>query len=94
MKERALAWVPEAMRFAPAPGADPAEQTAPWDVSPTDQAIAAGDADDTDGASDNEEAAPAAVDEHCTSSALEAEPEAGGDADDAPPAVPRIEKAA
>ena len=32
MKERALAWVPEAMRFAPAPGADPAEQTAPWDV--------------------------------------------------------------
>ena len=94
MKERALAWVPEAMRFAPAPGADPAEETPPWDVSPTDQAIAAGDADDTDGASDSEEVAPAAVDEHCTSSALEAEPEAGGDADDAPPAVPRIEKAA
>jgi ParB family transcriptional regulator, chromosome partitioning protein len=33
VKERALAWVPESMRFAPAPAACDAEETPPWDVA-------------------------------------------------------------
>jgi ParB family chromosome partitioning protein len=44
VKERALAWVPEAMLFAPAPIGNPAEETPPWEDEPTERTIAGSNA--------------------------------------------------
>jgi ParB family transcriptional regulator, chromosome partitioning protein len=94
VKERALAWVPDAMRFAPAPAADHTEETPPWEDDPNEQVIAAAGADHVHGAEHSEEESPAAIEEHSTSSTSGAEHQVGRDTDDAPPTEPGIEEAA
>ncbi len=69
VKERTLAWVPQAMLFAPAPAADPAEETPPWEDEPTEQTIAESDAGGSDETAEAGEA--------------EGEQERGGGAEDA-----------
>ncbi len=86
VKERALSWVPEAMRFAPAPAADPAEEIPPWEDDPREKDINAAVADETDDLVDHEEAGTGALEEPCTSLASEAEHESGGGTKDEPPA--------
>jgi ParB family chromosome partitioning protein len=84
VKERALAWVPDAMRFASAPATDAVEDTPPWEEVPSEQPgtpeeelssaeeTAAADAEGVDSAEDTGGAAPQ---------------ESGGLEEDAPPAV-------
>jgi len=84
VKERALAWVPDAMRFAPAPAADPDTQTPPWEEGlehPTGS-----DEAGTDEAAADAAAAPDTVEGAGTSSEPDLEQEREGGAEGAPPA--------
>jgi ParB family chromosome partitioning protein len=85
VKERALSWVPEAMRFAPAPAADPAEETPPWEDDPVEQAVGCLRAGGSEEAADEREGTPGAVEEPFASSLDVLEPERGEAAEDAPP---------
>jgi ParB family chromosome partitioning protein len=84
VKERALAWVPEAMRFAPAPTSKPDEQTPPWENDPTEQPSAESNPDETHEAAGNGEA-PDAGEEPCAISPGEVDQKRGGGTDVAPP---------
>jgi ParB family chromosome partitioning protein len=86
VKERALAWVPAAMRFAAPPAGEPAEESPPWDEEPAEQALAAIDAGDLEQAGGGDETAPEAGEEHCAGACGELEQERGGGTQDAPPA--------
>jgi ParB family chromosome partitioning protein len=95
VKERAIAWVPDAMRFAPAPVAEPAEETPPWEDQPTAPETAEPDAGGTDQAGSREEAALGSEEEPGARPASEAEQERGGGTQDAPPAEQQeVEEAA
>jgi ParB family chromosome partitioning protein len=85
VKESALAWLPEAMRFAPPPAAEPAEETPPWEHDPAEQTLAEPEAGRTLQAAANGEAAAGAVEEPCASSPEVAEQERGDVTEDAPP---------
>jgi ParB family chromosome partitioning protein len=95
VKERALAWVPEAMLFAPAPAADPAEETPPWEDEPTDQAIAGSDAGGSGETARAAEAEANALEEPCCGSLAEVEQERGGGTEAAlPDEQEKVEEAA
>jgi ParB family transcriptional regulator, chromosome partitioning protein len=82
VKERALAWVPDAMRFAPAATA-PAEDIPPWEDDPADDC--AGSAPDTLGQSQSDEALLSQAPGEPAGSPLAAEFEGGDGMEDAPP---------
>ena len=81
VKERALAWVPDAMRFAPAPAAEAAD-TPPWEESP-EHSTASADAGPEEAAADAEAAADT-VEMHGTSFEPDSEQERGGGAQGEP----------
>jgi ParB family chromosome partitioning protein len=84
VKERALAWVPKAMQFAPAPAAEPDTDTPPWEDGPE---LPAGTAEaGVEDAEADPEAAPDSVGGHGTSSEQDLERERGGGAEGEPPA--------
>jgi ParB family chromosome partitioning protein len=99
VKERALAWVPEAMLFAPAQGVDPAEETPPWEDEPTEVTIAgcdsgrSGEADFNEAAGD-EEPAVYGVEESHDFSTLDEEQESDGGRATTSPGEQEIEEAA
>jgi len=104
VKERALAWVPDAMRFAPAPESSlpQAEETPPWEDEPAAPAIAADGGHGADGQVGVAELPPAAdvspyeeVDEPIHATCPEDEQEREGRAEELPPIiVEEIEEAA
>jgi ParB family chromosome partitioning protein len=83
VKERALAWVPDAMRFAPAPTADPVEETPPWEDDATEEAVSGSNVAGPDEETGNVEREPETVEEPCVDPLPEAEQQRGGAADDA-----------
>lgn len=92
LRAKALAWVPDAMRFAAAPAADPVEQTPPWEDGAAEEAVSGPDAAGPDEGPGNE---PGAVEEPCSVSFAEAERQRGGGTEDAlPPEQEEIEQAA
>lgn len=95
VKERALAWVPDAMRFVSAPAADVAAETPPWEEDPAGEAVAVAGADRTDEPPGQEEASPVAEEGAGAGSPSKVEQERGGDTRNAPPAEQEeIEEAA
>jgi ParB family chromosome partitioning protein len=86
VKERALAWVPDAMRFVPAPAADAAAETPPWEDDPAGETMAGAGADGADEPASQEEAAPLAEEGPGARSPLEVEQERGDGTEDSPPA--------
>ncbi len=84
VKERALAWVPDAMRFKPAPAAGPAEETPPWEDDPAEEAIAASRVGLQDAAGD-EEAEAEPVEGLMIRSPSEVDQGRGDGAEDGPP---------
>jgi ParB family chromosome partitioning protein len=97
VKERALAWVPDAIRFAPAPVpvAEPTEDTPPWEDEPTEQAISETEIGGTAERLGDDEAAFGVVQDPAPGPLPEAEQERGGRADDAPRAeLEEVEEAA
>jgi ParB family chromosome partitioning protein len=95
VKQRALAWVPEAMRFASGPMAEPAEETPPWEDEPVQLKAAEPDDGGTDGAGDHQETSLGQVEDPVTSLAREAQQERAGRPQDAHPAEQeKVEEAA
>jgi ParB family chromosome partitioning protein len=99
VKERALAWVPEAMLFAPAPDVDCAEETPPWEDEPTERTIAGSDASecgevDFGEVGGDEEPAADWVEEPCEGSTPEEEQESAGGTEAISPAEQEMEEAA
>jgi ParB family chromosome partitioning protein len=93
VKERVLAWVPEAMRFAPAPAAASAEETPPWGDEPGDQTRGAA-ALPTDGL-DGKDVQPERSAEDSGGGGDDGVQESGGSEEDVPPAaLEEVEEAA
>jgi ParB family chromosome partitioning protein len=86
VNERALAWVPDAMRFAPAPGPVTVGETPPCENDLREQPIARYDAGGFHPAAGDEGAMPGVVEEPCAGSLLDVEQERGGGTADAPSA--------
>jgi ParB family chromosome partitioning protein len=97
LKERALAWVPDAMRFAPAPLAEASaaagEETPPWEDEPAEQpglcAVVAAEPDEPQA-----EALASRSPEEPDGSSAERHLERGGGDQDTPPAEQELQEAA
>jgi ParB family chromosome partitioning protein len=85
VKERALTWVPDAMRFASLAVDEASADTPPWEDDPTQPSIAA-DANRADRAAADQDGGPCPVDRPCDGSPSELEQERGDGTQDAPPA--------
>jgi ParB family chromosome partitioning protein len=96
VKERALAWVPDAMRFAPSLGAEHVGETPPWDDEPAMETITLYDLGSPDAGLREAGTAPDGVERPSPSSVQsDGQRRAGGGTGDAPPAVQEeIEEAA
>jgi ParB family chromosome partitioning protein len=86
VKERALAWVPDAMRFAPAPEPVTVGEAPVCENELREQPIAGYDAGGFHPAAGDEGAMPGVVEEPCAGSLLDVEQERGGGTADAPSA--------
>jgi ParB family chromosome partitioning protein len=99
VKERALAWIPEAMLFAAAPAEDAVEETPPWEDEPTERTVAGSNAVESgqagfDEAGGEEEPAVDGVEEPCERSTPEEEQESDGGTEATSPAEREVEEAA
>ncbi|HEX8215543.1 MAG TPA: ParB/RepB/Spo0J family partition protein [Allosphingosinicella sp.] len=86
VKERALAWVPEVMRFAPAAATGRGEETLPWEDEPGQPVPQAANAEPFEEPVQDEALTSPPVQEPGSGPAAEIEQERGGGTEDAPPA--------
>ncbi len=95
VKEKALAWVPDGMRFASAPAAEPGQETPPWEDDSPEQANAAPDNGGHNGLPCDKDTAACEVEETGAGSLDGVKQERGEGAEDAPPVKPEeVEEAA